>query len=64
MHSLFLHALPPVYCYMVRWKDDLTSNDVWGFVNVTDYDFEIAMDMLKHGLIFYAFWVVCYTIIV
>ena len=65
MHSLFLHGLPPVFCYMVRWREDLAPyGDKWGFLELPAYSFKEAMVMLLTGLIFYAFWVMCYTIIV
>ncbi len=36
MHTMFLHCLPPLACYMVRWHDRLTSTEkqLWGLLEV------------------------------
>jgi len=46
MLSLFLHVLPPVCCYMVRWKSHLTSVDYWGLIDVP---FDKVMTMEEIG---------------
>ena len=62
MISLTVHALPPVFCYVIRWKTEW-GVDYWGLVDSPDLSLEVMGEMLKWGSIFYWSWVAIYSVI-
>ena len=62
MASLTIHALPPLFCYIIRWKDYF-GYDEWGFVSSPPLTWDLMLEMWKWGSVFYGSWVVFYVIV-